>query len=220
MAIYQYLFSKSRFLPLLIVISSFIFLFSGCGPDREFSQGHNDNAESFSMPVPARLQKHLFNEMLANIVVLDTGETFDLVIDHTNKTVSGTIRNIRSGPHTFELNFVIRRIKVATSRTTATIVKGTTVLISFASLTYPDDDGDGFTNLAELEAGTDPNDAGSHPPAELPRSSANYVMTDVIGISPFVGTSTSGNNSISLGTLPFGSTQTSQNGNYTVIAGP
>jgi hypothetical protein len=196
-------------------------LLSSCGQTTESPKGNLDpnRGERLSIPVPIQLQKHLSNEMIAEIVVVGTGQTFPLVVDRATRTVTGTIDGVPIGEHTFELYFYINGIKVATARTAATIVANSTVLISFASLTYPDNDGDGFTNLAELEAGTDPNNAGSHPPAELPRASANYVMADLIGISPFVGTSTNENKSISLGTLSFGATKQTS-GNYTVTSGP
>lgn len=219
MALSRIRLSKSGPLPLFTGILLMLYL-SGCGQTTESPRGDlgPNGGERLSIPVPIQLQKHLSNGMLAQVVVVDTGQIFELSIDHSTRTVSGTISSVPEGAHLFELNFYIQGIKVATARTIATIVANSMVLISFASLTYPDNDGDGFTNLAELEAGTDANNAGSHPPAEVPRASANYAMSDVIGISPFVGTATNENKSISLGTLSFGGTQTSAN--YTVISGP
>jgi hypothetical protein len=220
MAARQCLLSRSSFLFHFLHIVT-LFLFFGCGPAGEESPKAHPNASpagSLSIPIPVHLQKHLFGEMAAEIFVVDTGQTFPLAIDLANRNVSGSIQGVVAGEHTFELNFIIQGIKVATARTVATIVADSSVAISFGSLTFPDNDGDGFTNLAELEAGTEVANAGSHPPAELPRSSANYVMSDLIGISPFVGTSTNENKSVVLGNLPFGSTQKSTH--YTVTAGP
>jgi hypothetical protein len=82
-------------------------------------------------------------------------------------------------------------VKVAETTQTVFVGVGTDTPVIFGLPVYFDDDGDGFTNLAELESGKNPNDPTDRPPAEFVRSSRNYVMADVVGSSFSVGESKS-----------------------------
>lgn len=140
----------------------------------------------FSVPLPARLQK-IVNGTLTAEVVLDGGAPIPLAVEANN--VTGQINDLSVGNHTFVINYFVNGVLVATASTTGNITAGATTAIIFAANTirYPDNDGDGFTNLAEVEIGTDPNNSADRPPAESPRHSTNYILADIIGISPAVG---------------------------------
>ncbi|MBI3610169.1 MAG: hypothetical protein HY204_05650 [Nitrospirae bacterium] len=148
------------------------------------------SGNDFSVPLPLRLQIIVTGTLTAEIVV-DGGTPAPLTVSATS--VTGTINNLSVGSHTFVINYFVNGVIVATANTNATITAGGTTAITFASnaITYPDSDGDGFTNLAEVEIGTDWKNAASLPPGEGPRHSTNYAMNDVMGIPPAVGDASS-----------------------------
>ncbi|MFY9268745.1 MAG: hypothetical protein WAO55_03230 [Candidatus Manganitrophaceae bacterium] len=194
-------FYRPYFIPALLFLGILSLTLPGCGPSAESPGGGPagegfGSPENFSVPLPARLQKHLTSNLTAEVIV-DGGGPIPLTVDIPGKRVTGTLGNLAPGNHTFEIRYAMNGIPVATGAASATITAGQNTAVTITSLRYPDSDGDGFTNLAELEifgfTSVAWNDRNSRPAAEIPRSSANYVMTDVIGTSPTVGTSTSVN---------------------------
>jgi hypothetical protein len=143
-------------------------------------------------------------ELTASVVV-DGGRSVPLTVNCLAGTVSGTIPGLAPGRHTFELEFIYRGVLVATARTSGDIVSGQNTPIAFApgALSFPDLDDDGWTNLAELTAGTDYQLASSVPPSIVRRQSADYAIADVVGFVPVVGTANSGRYVNSIGQGPF-----------------
>jgi hypothetical protein len=171
----------------------------GCGsaadpPGTDMAGEQAGSSENFSTPLSVRLQKHLTSNLTAEVIV-DGGAPIPLTIDIAGKRVIGPVGDLSPGNHIFEIRYAINGVLVASGTASAVISAGQNTIVTITSLRYPDSDGDGFTNLAELEifgftsvAWNDPN---TRPLAEIPRFSANYVMTDAIGTSPTVGASTS-----------------------------
>ena len=112
-------------------------------------------ANNFSSPLPARLQK--LRPGLTAKVIVDGGKpsarTIDLQIDTQNDRVQGTIPDLPVGSHTFEIQYFIDGVLVATATVTANIQADVATPVPFdaSSLVYPDTDGDGATNLNEVE---------------------------------------------------------------------
>ena len=169
-----------------------IFLAFGCGESSDHADPTAWSTETFSASIPARIPTYLLSDLTAEVRV-DGGPAISLTVDTANGRVQGTITDLAPGAHTVEIYFYVSGVLVATGSTTATVVSGQATQVSFDMFYYPDEDGDGWTNLAELEVGTAWNDAASRPPSEIPRSSANYVLSDVVGISPVIGASLSTN---------------------------
>src|SRR3989338_8935066 len=196
---FRYLISEHRIMALcitvLIAISSF-----GCGSNSttqstEKKPADTQSAENLSVPLPPELGRHLITDtkLTAQLIIdNDTAKPIDLVVNTTNKSVAGNIDKVKGGTHTFEIIYYIDDVKVASVKTTEVVAAGTNNVITFlqANISYFDDDRDGFTNLAELEMGTNYNDATSKKVYELPRSSTDYILTDTMGISPSDGKTT------------------------------
>lgn len=181
----------------VVVLLASLFL-NSCGEEVSPSSPRTSPPpDQFSAALPLPLQKIFNAGTLKAELVVDGGAPIALSIE-ANRVI-GAVENLSAGNHTFTINYFLNNIPVATATTTGTIIAGVTTPISFTTIRYLDSDGDGFTNLAELESGTDPNTSTSRPPAEMPRFSANYVMSDVVGTTPFVGTSTSENYSLTTG---------------------
>lgn len=182
------LFSIRSFSFFFIVLGLFLFAL-GCG---DSGNRADPGAESsfFSAPLPARFPQYLLSSLTVEVRV-DEGGPIPLTVDDVNRRVRGTITGLVPGAHTVEIFFYLNGVIVATGSTTATVVAGQVTQVSFDPILYPDGDGDGWVNLAELEWGTAWNDASIRPPAEIPRSSQDYVLSDLVGILPVIGASIS-----------------------------
>lgn len=199
-------FSSLKISGLLLVILMLISVI-GCGSNTnqqtsEITPSDTDtkSEENFSALLPDGLGRHLITDtkLTAQLIIdNDTTKPVDLVVNTTNKSVTGDIKNVKGGTHTFEIIYYItddtgNKVQVASASTNAVVAAGTNTPITFpqSSIRYFDDDKDGFTNLAELEMGTKYDDASSKRVAELPRSSTNYILSDTMGISPSDGKTT------------------------------
>lgn len=167
---------------------------------------------TLSVPLAARLKSvpSCDTDLLARVIV-DGNESnpIGLFVDCTAGTVSGTISGLSPGSHTFELRFTLlddvpREILIATAVTTGDIASAQNTPIAFGpgSLVFPDDDHDGWTNLAEVIAGTDYLLAADAPESSARRKSANYAIADSVGLAPAVGPASGGRYTDSLGRGP------------------
>jgi uncharacterized delta-60 repeat protein len=126
------------------------FFLVGCGQNGDqqtrISAGTENN---FSSPLPAQLEKA--RPGLTAKVIVDGGTPFPLQI--VNDQVQGTIPDLPIGPHTFEIQYFIDGVLVATATVNATIQAGTDTPVPFDStqFVFPDADGDGASNLNEVE---------------------------------------------------------------------
>jgi hypothetical protein len=133
---------------------------------------------------------------LAADVIVDNGTPIPLAVNCLAGTVSGTIPGLSPGTHTFDLQFIFRGVLVATARTNGDISSGQNTPIAFApgALSFTDLDDDGWTNLAELIAGTNHQLWSSYPPSSNRRGSVTYTITDSVGL-PIAGAAPTGNTS-------------------------
>lgn len=173
-----------------LFIVSLLFL-SGCGG----GDGDGDGDVTLNMPMP----KDLAVVTESATAVLDPGGySTDLTI--SGDTVSGTISSVPPGTYTLTITYT----DTDTATTLATVTKanisvsagGTTPVAILESdlFTDIDSDHDGFSNLAEVRIGTDPNINADAPAGGSPAfsagggsfinvSSASYSITAIIGES-------------------------------------
>src|SRR3990167_3161873 len=96
-----------------LLLGILILLFAiGCGSNTnkqtsETTPADTDaqSAENLSVPLPPTLQRHLITDTKLTaqlIIVNDTTKPIDLVVNTTTKSVTGNIKNIKGGTHTFE----------------------------------------------------------------------------------------------------------------------
>lgn len=184
----------------ILTCLSIILTISGCGSNttNQKINGENkaDNSKStqnFSVPLPPSLSKHLVSgDKLSAVLIIDKGtkseQTRQLIVNHTTNKVIGTVDDLEAGTHSFEIVYYIdsggKPVEVATAKTNATVAAGpntapTPITFAGSDLRYTDSDGDGLTNLAELEIGTKYNDPADRPITDLLRSSQNYVLSDI-----------------------------------------
>jgi hypothetical protein len=154
----------------------------------------------------ARLQSVQFcaTKLTAQVVV-DGGTAVPLTVDCLAGTVSGTVPGLTPGNHRFNLQFLYEGVLVATAITTGTIASNQNTPIAFppGSLAFLDTDDDGWTDLAELIAGTEPQLATSFPDSSVRRQSADFAIADVAGTIPVIGTAKTDRYVNSLGQGPF-----------------
>jgi len=150
---------------------------------------------NFSTPLPKSLQKHRAG-LTAEVEVLNESgtlvKTVALAIDLETHQVSGRIDGLLIGNYIFTIRYHINGVLVAEQATTGIVNEDGETAIAFDALEFPDEDGDGFTNLAEVQFGSNPLVKSSKPPAEIFRFSSSYAMTDTVGSGAAVeGRSTS-----------------------------
>ncbi|NKE72420.1 hypothetical protein MNODULE_16840 [Nitrospiraceae bacterium HYJII51-Mn-bac16s-1-B09] len=154
----------------LIFTGLFLALFlAGCGQtgDRQTTIGPGA-ADNFSSPIPTQLQK-LRTGLNAKVIV-DGGtprvQIVNLQVDTQNDRVIGTIPNLPVGQHTFEIQYFIDNALIATAPAITVNIQAnvdTPVPFNAGALVYPDTDGDGFTNLNEVEIFGSASDAWTRP---------------------------------------------------------
>lgn len=182
----------------------------GCG---QSTGSQNDPAtespsgSNLMVPMAARLKSvPSCDSALSASVIVDGNQSspIGLLVDCTAGTVSGTVPGLAPGSHRFELRFVLSGVLIATAVTSGDIASGQNTQVAFApgALVFPDDDDDGWTNLAELTAGTDYRLASSVPQSSIRRQSADYAIADVVGLAPAVGAASSQRYADSLGHAP------------------
>ncbi len=180
--------SCNRYLKTLVGMLVVLFTY-GCG-DQHHDLPNISNrmitpADSVSFELPEQLSKFEPNTLTAEVII-DGGRKVLLTVDWVGKTVKGRVDNLTLGNHTFEIVYYISGVKVYTATSLPIRVeanKETGVSFTADMLRYPDNDADGITNLAELQADTNPDDPISRPPAEIPRYSNDYTMVDVVAFS-------------------------------------
>lgn len=153
----------------LILIGLFVpLLLISCGQtgDRQSTVGPGA-ADNFSSPIPAPLEK-LRTGLNARVIV-DGGtpneQIIQLQVDTQNDRVVGTIPNLPVGPHTFEIQYFIDSILIATAPVVTITIQAnadTPVPFDAGVLVYPDTDNDGFSNLNEVEIFGSASDAWSN----------------------------------------------------------
>ncbi len=119
-------------------------------------------------------------------ITMNDGSPFELEVNPDN-TISGTINNVEPGAYNLVIRYYVVMASVPTTLATVikriTVVAGeiTSVIVIDSDLNKNiDSDGDGYTNLAELIIGTDPNNKFDLPGGELSRYSVgNGSFSDI-----------------------------------------
>ena len=161
-------------------------LAQACGGGIESTD--NIGSVRISQEMPPSLIRSLGSSMdIGAQVVVDGGTPKNITLNLVEQTVSGIVSDLSSNKHSFDLEFFAREsnsiVVLARATIEAEVQANQEILITFLTFHYPDDDLDGFTNLAELVAGTLLTDAGSKPDSDQSASSANYLVFDQAGIS-------------------------------------
>ena len=126
---------------------------------------------NFSLPLDGSLSAQAVCDdftLVAQLVV-DADPPINLTVNCGTSTVSGTVTGLSGGLHTFTINYYVTAFPVmilATQTTTATVTVGQTTTVDFSSvmITSDDGDGDGASNLEEVNGGSLPNNPTSIPP--------------------------------------------------------
>jgi hypothetical protein len=119
---------------------------------------------------------------------IDNGTPMSMTVSANKDKVQAFVNTLKTQDYTFTLLYQFYAngtgINIAQGEVIQNVTDGQNVHLVFSAFTYLDDDLDGFTNLAELAAGTDWNDILDRPLAEFPRNSANYVVADIMVPNP------------------------------------
>lgn len=117
---------------------------------------------------PAALLESLIQDLKVNIIINDA-TPIELLVNPDN-TISGTISNITPGDYDLIINYYVvlssLQTSLATVQKSVTVVAGETTRVTIVDSDLDkniDADGDGYTNLAELNIGTDPHDKNDTP---------------------------------------------------------
>lgn len=185
-------FVSSRWKLYLVPILS-ISVLLGC------SQAANEASKQDPIPVTATYAQIQFsiapdldgrlcrsNSVSAQLSV-DSALPIGITVDCTTNRIEYSATNLAAGPHTFTVELFLYGVLIHRLTAQADLVMNSSLTLAFSSPLFIDSDGDGFSNLAELIAFGRYSgawlDASLRPPADLPRYSKNYVVTDQLGES-------------------------------------
>jgi len=175
---------------IVVILVSLAVLISGCNDAARETNPDLPNSVDFSADIPPSLASYVSVGALFTSELRISGTIpINLFLDLENFKVQGNTGDIFIDTYVFELSYFIKKgsIKVMVAQSTtdvAIVVTPSAIDVKFPFITYFDDDNDGFTNLAELAAGTSWFDAAEIPVAENPRNSANYLLADKIVGNP------------------------------------
>lgn len=190
---------------------------SGCGSDSTSTDAGNLFSDGRDMEVsfvkPAALA--LIPGLTATATLSPGDATANLTV--SADTVSGTISGVTAGSYTLTLNYFVPHltlenvdVKLATVTKDVTVTAGATTNVPVVDtdlVTDIDSDNDGFTNLAEIRIGTDPNSSSSLPGGPSPAFSAGNGSFADLSSTGFVvkgmaGEAVAGNYSTITATAP------------------
>ena len=181
----------------------FVFLLSACGGS---GGGSSTASGTVEIVTPDSLNNSGISGLMASVTI-DGGSPVDLVID-TGAPITPLNSNLTAGQHVLVISYYVMHggseTLLATVTKNITVVSGQVSQVTIAEvelLRNFDDDGDGFTNLAEILFETDPFNQFDLPPGGTPQyavghgssgmtSSTSYTISAVAG-EPVAGTATS-----------------------------
>ena len=145
-----------KFLSLLLAIA----LLFGCGT----GETAKDPAGTITIQSPSFPEiQGMVSKVIAYLEI--AGLNCPLTVD-SDTTLNGQCPNIPNGTYSYTLKYVYTDtgVTLATTGGTATMESGQNHELSFPSLSKDyDDDSDGYTNLEEVKAGTNPKSSSSKP---------------------------------------------------------
>jgi len=153
----------------------------GCSSDDSSVTTVNSRAQDsgISLPVAINTSALPANGALHAYISIDGGSRHELTIDLGSQSINGSIPGVSLGNHQFVIEVVFlydNNTETMLGRASTSINVGTgnnnLTISSSDYVTTFDDDGDGVDNLAELNAGTDPNN---------PADTDCIIGTSVIG---------------------------------------
>ncbi len=169
----------------ILLISSLSILAQGC------NLGTNDGSEgvsqekSSSIPVVFAMPKALSSSPYRGLrakAEISGGSAVELLV-HEDGSISGVLSNVAQGEHELVITYfmVIGSQDVVMARTEKTVSvlagQAANVPIVEQDLNYDfDDDGDGYTNVAEVKVGVDPLDKYSRPQVSRPSQIGHVVL--------------------------------------------
>lgn len=118
--------------------------------------------DSISIPLPLKAASLGYYDAYATLD--ESADRYDLYVDTYDNVIEGNIYDIPSGDHVVHIyvsaraNFEEDWLEIANVSLPVSVSDETTTTIVFTEdkYEYPDDDGDGYSNLDEMAAGTDP----------------------------------------------------------------
>ena len=156
---------------LICFIISLLFACSSANDDSG-KVTHDGKNLLVNLATPAALIGPLIQELKANIVI-DNASPIELLVNPDN-TISGTISNVTPGEYDLLITYYVvlssLQTPLAIVKKSITVVAGASTQVTIADGDLDkniDADGDGYTNLAELNIGTDPHNKNELPGGEL-----------------------------------------------------
>jgi len=164
---------SQQFAQLLKVITGLLLVVFIVACDREESQPdnlENNNNISTALPKPfARLTNLKLDSSNFEIRAIINNQIYkvtNISVNDANNTFSGKIENVPKGDQKIQLQYYVQGVPVAESDFFNVSVQGGTTsnaTVNPDAITYMDDDGDGYSNLTELDANTDIGDISKIP---------------------------------------------------------
>jgi hypothetical protein len=162
------------------------------------------NKDGKNMQVSFALPKTLTGILAADLrayATLDGGRRYELTV--IDNTLSGEISNVAIGERVLVLTYYVMQSEyetvLATISKSVTVTKGTSTNVTISSDEWNrniDDDGDGYTNLAEVRLNTNPKDASDFPDSQFLfaigygsigyADSSSYTSSSIVG-QPIIG---------------------------------
>ncbi len=143
-------------------------------------------------------------------LILDGTREYELSVDPTTNTISGTISNVSIGSHQIEIVYLVEMsgvdVILCQYSTQVDVAEGESTIVTFLDEDLDrniDDDNDGHTNLGEVRSGTNPLSGLDFPEGgfslifagegNIQTSTApNYTVKQIVG-STAIGTASSDN---------------------------
>ncbi len=179
---------------IILIIFCVTLLQGGCD-----NQSQSSTSPMLTIPIPNQIralksdassdnQLTINSRNLIIEVIIDKGtsqqqtvQLAKLSVNNTDKTVSGEISGLSPGQHQLELNYFLQRDNtkiplVVTQTLAVNVTANQTEIASFSedSLIYPDNDEDGYSNLAEVLNASDWQTPQSIP---IPTAPRNVIAT-------------------------------------------
>lgn len=165
---------NSRVNILFCNICLLLLLLTGCGS--ESTSAVNGNIETVGNDIRLNLVMHRLANVADGATALLTPGGYNTALTISGNTVSGSISGVSPGTYTLSIVYTTGGITIATvTKDSISVSAGSTSSVAVLEsdiFTDIDNDNDGFSNLAEVRIGTDPDDEVNRPDGGSPAFSA------------------------------------------------